>query len=237
MANIISIEQLVAELGSPSGASLTIVQQVHPRVEAAVKKLLDYDPVNGTRTEFYPVHVEPARNEQAGEWDIIGGKAVLAVEGNDALILRGRPVRSITDVREDYDRAFGADTIIPASEYWLDLDEAGLSRSGILYRKYGSWPNEPRTVRVTYVAGWTAAELATGEGADLPLAVVKTVRHHLQKELAARSSGGKASGLIVSESFQGESRSYANNVSSDAGSRLPQDAIELLQQYIRYGMI
>src|SRR5690606_19172886 len=87
--------------------------------------------------------------------------------GADVLQLPQMFVRSITSVYEDVNAKAGqgsndfpASTLLTAgTEYWLDVDETGLSRSGFLIREAGTWSRRPRTIKVTYVAGLTAAEL------------------------------------------------------------------------------
>lgn len=76
-------------------------------------------------------------------------------------------VRSITEVRMDpagnfgfTSGSFGSSTLLTeGTDYFLELDATGLSKSGHLIRNNASWPSRPGSVKVTYVAGFTAAEL------------------------------------------------------------------------------
>ncbi|MGE3314008.1 MAG: hypothetical protein AB7O26_02750 [Planctomycetaceae bacterium] len=98
--------------------------------------------------------------------------------------------------------AFGNDTLLVlGSDYYLDVDEPGLSRSGQLVRITGSWPKRPRTVRVSYFAGFTAAEL-DGPYSDIKGAVLDEVCARYQSAKSRQGSGG--AGAIQSESIGGE---------------------------------
>lgn len=76
-------------------------------------------------------------------------------------------VRSITEVRMDpagnfgfTSGSFGSSTVlVEGTDYFLELDSTGLSKSGRLIRNNAAWPNRPGSVKVTYVAGFSAAEL------------------------------------------------------------------------------
>lgn len=98
--------------------------------------------------------------------------------------------------------AFGSATLLTAGvDYYLDMDESGLSRSGRLVRIAGGWPAQPRTVRVSYFAGFSAAEL-DGPYSDLKGAILDEVCHRFQIAKSRPGSGG--TGLIQSESIGGE---------------------------------
>jgi hypothetical protein len=115
------------------------------------------------------------------------------------------------EVREDPDAAagqaggdFGDDTLLtPGSDYYLDVDQAGLSRSGHLIRIAGPWPSRPRTVRVTYVAGLTAGEL-DNEYSDIKLAIIEEVAQRFRLAKSRQGSDGGGTGAVQSESIGGE---------------------------------
>lgn len=82
------------------------------------------------------------------------------------IILSRTPVKSITSVYSNIAAwtlgTVGGDwpteTLLPAGTYVADWDGSGVCKSGILRRRLSAWPVEPRTVKVTYVGGWTAVE-------------------------------------------------------------------------------
>lgn len=102
------------------------------------------------------------------------------------LPLRQGLVRSITSVYVDLSSLagtsgsdFAAATLLDSAEYYLDVDEIDpssslISRSGNLIRANANWPTRRRSVKVTYVAGLTAAEL-DDEYSDIRLAVTTEI--------------------------------------------------------------
>jgi hypothetical protein len=70
--------------------------------------------------------------------------------GGDALLLRQRPVQSITSVHIDSNRLFGNDTAV--TDYEADTP------AGILYR-YSGWTRGRRNIQVVYRAGYELASV------------------------------------------------------------------------------
>lgn len=95
-------------------------------------------------------------------------------------------VRSITEVRVDTTGSGGNDgddfpstSVLDDSYYFLDVDEKDpsnllISWSGNLILKSGTWSTRRRSIKVTYVAGFTAAEM-DDEFSDIRLAVTEEV--------------------------------------------------------------
>lgn len=70
--------------------------------------------------------------------------------GSDVIDLVDFPINSIASVHEDYERAFGASTLLAATDYYLD------SGNGLLYRAAGTpWIDWPQSIRVAMSVGWS----------------------------------------------------------------------------------
>jgi len=68
--------------------------------------------------------------------------------GRDRLVLRKRPVNSLSGVWDDPDREFGDDTQLDPDDYVLDADP------GILLLRQGTFADGLRNVKVSYTAGY-----------------------------------------------------------------------------------
>jgi len=122
---------------------------------------------------------------------------------------------------------FGDETQLTAGvDYFLDADDEGLSRSGQLIHLGSGWPRRARTVRATYFAGFTAAEL-DGAYSDVKLAVLDEVALRFRQAKSRQGADAVGTGSIRSESIGGEySVTYAPaevespGLSADARQRL-----------------
>lgn len=155
----------------------SIVNAAILRAEAAVRRFLKYDPVQKTRTEYYP-QMNLDQNPREGVWEADSNEAYFRYESSaitDELQVQHIPIRSVSSLYVDYDGRFGkrsgafaSDTLKTEGEdYWprYDIqDSAGnlLCRDGIILST-GRWPTTPGSVKITYVAGYSASEF-TGLG-------------------------------------------------------------------------
>ena len=246
---------IVSWLGK--GSTLTDAERglltlLKPMAEDAVRNYVGYTMTQGTFTHFLP---------ESDQWgvdsnvvDVINNRVVTGGEmsDTDALALPELPVRSITTAHED--RAayagqgasdFAAATLLTAgTDYFLDLHQSGVSFTGHLMRIGTNWPNKRGTVKVVYVAGYTAAELdgtATGSIRATPLrmacvltvaaAFIEAAKHGTSPNI---SVGGPLAAESISTS--GHSVKYADNsVNLIAGLMidLPPKARQILQPYRR----
>jgi hypothetical protein len=83
------------------------------------------------------------------------------------IIVRRTPLKSVTSIY--YNLAawiagtpggdWPVETLMPVGTYVPDWEVSGQCSTGIIRRRVATWPIEPRTLKVTYVGGWTTAEL------------------------------------------------------------------------------
>ena len=265
MGKIIQDAAVLLELGissSPTDAERAVVQQAVVKAEGSVIRFLGYNPVQASRTEYFP---QQDFRSSGGEsvWEVEGNQAILrrrAGASPDELQLTHIPVRSAPaiDLRIEYDGRFGAKSGAFAAstkktegtDFWpqydsVDSDGKSVCSDGII-RSIGIWPTEPGSVKVVYTAGYSGDELA---GSDSVLdaspimdAVVEEALRRAKKVLALWTKNtrlGHAAGTITSESL-GE-YSYSLNAGMldklmGSGS-LTADSKEKLQSYVNWGLV
>jgi hypothetical protein len=234
-----SPDDLQTYLGLTSFTPLTA--QVHALAEAHVKDHLGWQEIEQrTWTEYYPRDQGAASTNEPRY--IVASNRQRAVPGfyfaPNAIQLQQLPVRSITEVREDATGYFGqvagsfaSNTVLqPGGDYFLKTEQDGISWSGLLVRRAFWFPATIGSVKVTYVAGFTAAELAgrwqvfktavLETAADLYLRAKSLAMGH-KPDLASETDGG------------GVSATYLYN--RLGGAPVPDVVADLLQPYVNYG--
>ena len=180
MPTIADISELLIELGLSASVSETdraLAQQSLIKAEGAVKRCLLYDPVQASRTEYYP-NQDFTRTGREAIWEANDTHAYLrhlAEASTIELQVRHLPIRSITSLHIDYDGragtrsgAFGSETAkTEGTDFWpnydsLDSDGNKVCTDGIL-RSEGLWPATAGSVKIVYTAGYTQAELRGAE--------------------------------------------------------------------------
>lgn len=146
------------------------------------------------------------------EVEIVGDVVYVTRDGgcNDGHILQldNGFVRSVSDLREDLAAVFGqggsdfgsSTALTVGTDFYIELDAAGISKSGRLIRKLGNWSSRPGTIRITYVAGLTADEL-NDEYSFVKLALLEDMQVKFNSMLSQRSSGG---GPVKKEVYHGD---------------------------------
>lgn len=154
------------------------------------------------------------------------------------LTLRQGLVRSITSVYVDVTSAagtsvndFAAATLLSSDSYYLDVTERDpdgslMSRSGVVVRRDADWPSRRRSVKVTYVAGLTEAELDS-DYSDIRMAVIREV---VDKYSTVQSLGQSP---IQSERLGDWSVTYAVGGNTD-GLHLSAPLRSTLQPFCRW---
>lgn len=141
--------------------------------EGAVRKYLGYDPIYEQRTEYYPTHDSGVAGRET-LWEITPTmlyERQLAGASAEKLQLRHIPIRSVSDLRIDYDGragtrsgSFGSSTVkTEGIDFWpnydmVDTDGVRVCNDGVL-KSQGRWPNVVGSVKVVYYAGYKQKEL------------------------------------------------------------------------------
>ncbi|HJT31870.1 MAG TPA: hypothetical protein VJ783_07430 [Pirellulales bacterium] len=223
-------------------ASMTaLATQVQALAEEHVKDFLGWQEVEQqTWVEYYP-REQGATNTNDPHY-IVASNHQRAVPGfyfaPNIIQLQQLPVRSITEVREDATGyfgqvagSFGSNTVLQqGSDYFLKTEQGGIAWSGQLVRRAFWFPATMGSVMVTYVAGFTVAELS-GRWQVFKTAVLETAGD-LYLRAKAFSMGHKPD--IASEADGGGvSASYVYN--RLAGVPVPDAVADMLQPYVNYG--
>lgn len=141
--------------------------------EGAIRRYLHYDPVYAQRTEYYPTF-DSGHTSREVLWEVSATmmyEREVARASAQELQLRHLPIRSVTDLRIDYDGrsgtrsgSFGSETVkTEGTDFWanydmFDTDSARVCNDGIL-RSQGRWPNVAGSIKVQYYAGYKQKEL------------------------------------------------------------------------------
>lgn len=226
----------LAKASSVTTAEDGFLAMIAPWVERTVKKHVGCTIEQATYTHFLP-RSSRATNEDSTVryYDVRGGRAIAATAAGQReaahLLTPELPIRSITSIYED-DSAYGgqgsgdfaATTLLTAgTDFFVDYDEDGLCKSGIIRRIGRYWPSRERTVKVAYTAGYTQAELTTGIAADIKLAVLEGIQQVFSKR-------GEGQGALKAERLGDYSVQYA----IEAASKLPCESLRRLQPYVNY---
>jgi len=268
MARIVDSSQVILMLGL--SASITeeeraMIQSVITMAEGSVRRHLQYDPVMALRTEYYPQADFTLTGRQA-VWEVDTNDAFLrrlSEVAVDELQVRHLPVRELDedgnnaiDLRIDFDArsgtksgSFAAATQKTEGEDFYpnyDLQDSNsrkVCRDGII-RSQGRWPSVAGSVRITYVGGYTDAEL-NGQDANIdasPImeAVLDESIRRMQKAISRqkKTSVGFVGGPFSSETLGDYSYSLDTAILTTLiGSTwdiMPETAIKL-QDFVNYG--
>jgi hypothetical protein len=260
MGRILDISEALLLLGltEPTEVERAVVQQCLGMAEGAIRRHLRYDPVQSTRTEFYPTQ-DLSAQARGSTWEVSDTVAYtrqLAGASTDELQLSGIPVRSITSLYVDHDGragsrsgSFAAETLLTQGEdyfpSWDKYDSSGnpVSSDGII-RSQGRWPLVAGAIKVVYVAGFTAAEFG---GSDTVLdaspireCVIDETTRRVQKHMsrAKKALAGWTGGPLTSESLGKYSYSVdgATLAKLVGGSNdLLGETVARLEEYVNWG--
>lgn len=119
------------------------------------------------------------------------------------------------------------------TDFYPELDASGISKSGRLIRNSGSWSSKPGTIRITYVSGLTAAELAD-EYSFVKLALLQDMQVKFQTIKSQQTAGG---GPLKREIYHGDyTAEFAVMSGSTALHILTPAAMQMLQPIRRIAL-
>lgn len=212
MTEIASVDEVVAMLSagsSISDADRGLIELLKPMVENACRRFVRHGITqpDSEYVEYYP-QTQRAVPEDWGTLEMLGDRVAYRTytPNGHILQLNNIYVRSITEVREDtsayFDQGasdFAAATILTSGvDYFLKIDESGLSKSGELHRINRSWSSSPGTIKVTYNAGFTTAEL-DGAWSDIKLTVLEEIVLHFKVAKSRAGTSGGGLGVVSSQ--------------------------------------
>lgn len=236
----------------PSAAVEGIAQMMRPIAIRFVRDFVGYYINQRTVTEWHPGKGRDETGDLLIEGFEMRGNRAMAygptTRQNRVLTVRDLPLRAITSVHENLAASddtgtptFPASSLLtPGSDYYGDFQEPGLSETGFIYRRGGSWNSTPRTIQVIYTGGYTDAELdlATGDYPEYAVAALQTAVKLFNEHMAQRgyAAGDKSVGPVTAESLLDWSVSYAVNAAEqNMGFQrgLPLSAAQLLEDKVR----
>ena len=180
MTEIVPLGEVIALLGI--GGTITesqraVLQMLKDDVEGDTREYVNHG-ISQPTSDYIEYHPLEDRRPGLGPplVEFSGNTVHLqpAVHRGNLIGLRNGMVRSIAEIREDYDGRweqesddFPLSTVLTeGDDFALRADSKNangvfLSMAGLVERLSGDWPARAGTVRVTYMAGLTVAELDT----------------------------------------------------------------------------
>lgn len=258
---LITPSDVYTELGIsvPTATEVAVVAQAIIRAVGEIKKYLRYDPVRGTRTEFYP-QMDYSQGAREAIWEVSETEAYqrfLSEASTNTLFVKHLPIRSITSLYIDYDArngsrsgAFAAGSLkVEGTDFWPNYDGIDSSGNKIccdgVIRSMGRWPTVAGSVKITYVAGYSTSEL---DGSDSVInaspikdaAIVEAALRARKVFITSKNSRvGHLPGPLTSEnlgdySYTADSSSIAKLFGASAGSLL-YETQQRLQEFVNFG--
>jgi hypothetical protein len=254
---IVTLDDVMTELGwsDPTAGDQKLIESALLRAVGSIKQYLQYDPIYGAHIDFYPLQ-SFMRTASGGVWEASDTHAYfrrVSEAATSEMQLKHMPVRTITEVRIDYDgrNASRTGSFSPTSiktegqDFWpnsetYDIDGLKVCMDGII-RTIGLWPVEPGTVKVSYYAGYKDAEFRGAGGALDASPIFEAALYEVCRRVrraAAMKKGalGLPVGLKTNESLG----SYSYTMDARASDRLfsgalSPEAIALLQPFVNWG--
>lgn len=225
-----------------------LLRQIKKFTESQARRYVGHGIIEATYTNEYQ------RRFGAGSWDsqaivdVVGGKVYTGpaynVPEGHVLQLDNGIVRSVTSVREDTSARFNssggfaaATELTEGTDFDIEMNNDDFSVSGRLIRRNRNWSSIPGTIRVTYVAGLSSAELSD-KYLFVKLALLEDMREKFDYQLEKRASSGYA-GPVRRESYSGDySVEYATSTRSGSSpmSELSEHARGKLQSIRRMAL-
>jgi hypothetical protein len=229
IGQVVTLSDLLVFLGISSATSdeTVIATASLKQAEGAVIRLLQYNPVMAIQTEYYP-QIDFSSSGDAKVWEVDSTQAHirrLAGTVSEELQVKRLPIREFDesgnnaiDLRIDYDGrsgtrsgSFSSETIqTVGTDFWPNYDQEDsngyrVAGDGII-RSQGSWPSIANSVKIAYVAGYTATELA-GEDTVIDASPIRdsimeeAVRKFKTAWSRRKDRSGHGTGALTSENL------------------------------------
>ena len=190
---IVDLSEIILYLGlqaTLTDADNGLLTMLKTHVENDARRYVRHN-ITQPEDEYIEFHPRTDRTRFGAEIVELSGDIVTLQQssiGGNIIQLDHIFVRSITEVREDFDGYFGIESgDFPAStaltegtDFYMRVEESigspatDLNKTGHLIRRSGNWPSRAGTVKVTYNAGFTATELDS-DYSDIKLTIIKEV--------------------------------------------------------------
>lgn len=263
-----SLDRIAKRIGSDSFADLPLdTKQRLVQITESIEQALSLPPwgfrlSNATVTEYLPRRSLHVDDIDLADYQPVDGKIVPMDfdAGSNVLQLSFAPVLlADLEIREDLggyagqgDSAFGSGTVLTeGSDYYLDCDEVGLSRSGKVFRLGCNWPTVARCLKVTYKGG-PAAQVAASLGVDFTRVYEEVVlnctlhNYSFHEQQRASYASGQQGQVQTSESLGKYSRGYGAPQGTVNGSSwqfgavpdlLPEELTRALTPFVNVGAL
>jgi|15BtaG_2_1085339.scaffolds.fasta_scaffold01415_3 hypothetical protein len=266
IGQIVTLADLLTYLGitSPSSAETEIATASLKKAEGAVFRLLQYNPVMAVQTEYYP-QIDFSSSGDAKIWEVDSTQAHirrLAGTVSEELQVKRLPIREFDelgangiDLRVDYDGrsgtrsgSFSTDTLqVVGTDFWpnYDMEDSNgykVAGDGII-RSQGSWPSIANSVKIVYVAGYTATEFA-GEDLSIDASPIResvmdeAVRKFKSAWSRRKDRTGHGTGALTSENLGDYSYSADGTIIGSlmgSGADVLASTADRLEPFINFG--
>ncbi len=213
---IVDISEIIIYLGlqaTLTDADHGLLTMLKTHVENDARRYVRHN-ITQPSSDYVEFHPRTDRTRFGAEIVELSGDVVTLQQssiGGNIIQLDQIFVRSITEVRVDFDAYFGIESgDFPAStlltegtDYYMPVEESigspatNLNKTGHLIRRSGNWPSRGGTVKATYNAGFTATELDS-DYSDIKLTIIKEVVFRFKE---SKTMGGVEAGFGPLKSF------------------------------------
>jgi hypothetical protein len=206
-----------------SSAEMKLLFNLRKWVESQARSFVGHSITQATITNEYQRRGDIGSRGDHVFNPLEGDRAWYDISANsfgEYLLLDNGFVRSVTEVREDHGARFGqgasdfpsGSVLTSGEDYFLELESTGMGKGGRLIRRNRDWSSQPGTIRITYVCGFTDAEL-NGDYSYVKLALLEDLQIKFNVARSQRSSGG---GPVKKETWVGD---YAVEYAVSSGSQ------------------
>lgn len=254
--SIIATSDILTFLGKANTATdqeRALIQMIVPLAEDSLKNFLGYSVEQDTYTHFLP-KTDNFHPDNDTYIDVVNSRVTFGGHSNSRILaLPEIPVRTITSLYEDSAAYFGqgsgdfaaATQLTEGTDFVRVLTQSNFCPTGHIRRIGATWPARMGTIQVTYVAGYTVAELDGTATAGIRVqalkqaAIIAAAAAFKTAAIQGASDIDSGGGALAAESIttSGHSVTYDTRAASLVTGLLvdlPPAAKRLAQPYRRY---